>query len=283
MRHLPPYAGNPFAELPLDRMKVEDAKPIFVFDAATELAFLRAADDWAFPIHFTLAKTGLRLGELAHLLIEDLDLEGGWLHVRNRPALGWRVKTGRERAVPLIAGAGRGAAAGRSATRTAGPVFLRRRFDPARSPAGSIGRAGMTRLRERRLPRSAERAGRPLTRGRAGPGRPRRLAGRRGVEPDQVRIAFIRTTRAIGLAGATCPKSLAAHVRHAAAGRQRRPAHPAADPGPSARRAGLGALGMTAVYTHSRPETQRREILRALRLWPLSLEYARGRAGGVKE
>ena len=34
-RHLPPYAGNPFAELPLDRLKIEDAKPIFVFDAAT--------------------------------------------------------------------------------------------------------------------------------------------------------------------------------------------------------------------------------------------------------
>ncbi len=42
-RHLPPYAGNPFSELPLDRMKIEDAKPIFVFTAATELAFLEAA------------------------------------------------------------------------------------------------------------------------------------------------------------------------------------------------------------------------------------------------
>ncbi len=33
-----------------------------------------------------------------------------------------------------------------------------------------------------------------------------------------------------------------------------------------------GALGMTTRYTHSRPETQRREVLRALRLWPRSLE-----------
>src|SRR5262249_40298820 len=83
-RHLPPYAGNPSSELPLDRMKVEDAKPIFVFDAATELAFLKAAPDWAFPIHFTLAKTGLRVGELTHLLIEDLDLDAGWLLLRNK-------------------------------------------------------------------------------------------------------------------------------------------------------------------------------------------------------
>src|SRR5262249_13656309 len=44
-RHLPPYVGNPFLELPLDRLKIEDAKPIFVFAAATELAFLKAASD----------------------------------------------------------------------------------------------------------------------------------------------------------------------------------------------------------------------------------------------
>ena len=52
----------------------------------------QAASDWAFPIHFVLAKTGLRVGELAHLLIEDLDLEQRWLYVRNKAELGWRVK-----------------------------------------------------------------------------------------------------------------------------------------------------------------------------------------------
>jgi hypothetical protein len=30
-RHLPPYSANPFAELPLDRLKIEDPKPIFLF------------------------------------------------------------------------------------------------------------------------------------------------------------------------------------------------------------------------------------------------------------
>ncbi len=75
---------------------------MFVFDAASDLAFLEAADDWSFPSHFALAKTGLRPGELVHLLVEDLDLEQGWLHVRNKPALGWLIKTVRERAIPLI-------------------------------------------------------------------------------------------------------------------------------------------------------------------------------------
>jgi integrase len=86
-RHLPPYSGNPFAELPIDRMRVEDTKPIFVFDQDTELRFFQSTSRWAFAIHFTLAKTGLRVGELVHLLIEDVDLDRGWLTVRTRPDL----------------------------------------------------------------------------------------------------------------------------------------------------------------------------------------------------
>ncbi|HUE15554.1 MAG TPA: hypothetical protein VMR25_15415 [Planctomycetaceae bacterium] len=40
---------------------------------------------------------------------------------------------------------------------------------------------------------------------------------------------------------------------------------------------GKHALRMTAVYTHTRPETQRREIERAIRLWPDSLRLAEDR------
>ena len=59
-RHMPPYAENPFAGLGGKRFRIEDAKRIFVFDEDTELAFFNAANPWAFPIHFTLAKTGVR-------------------------------------------------------------------------------------------------------------------------------------------------------------------------------------------------------------------------------
>ncbi len=104
-RRLPPYADNPFAALGGKRIRIEDAKRIFVFDERTELSFLQAADDWSLPIHFVLAKTGLRPGELTSLLIEDIDLAGGWLRVQNKPELGWRTKTRRERQVPLIKGA----------------------------------------------------------------------------------------------------------------------------------------------------------------------------------
>jgi hypothetical protein len=36
------------------------------------------------------------------MVVEDVDLAGGWLHVRNKVELGWRVKTGQERTVPLL-------------------------------------------------------------------------------------------------------------------------------------------------------------------------------------
>lgn len=37
---------------------------------------------------------------------------------------------------------------------------------------------------------------------------------------------------------------------------------------------------MTGVYTHTRSTTQRREVLRAVELWPQSLQIAFRRTGG---
>lgn len=129
-RHLPPHSPNPFGELPLDHLKIEDAKPIFVFDHDTELAFFQNADAWSLPIHALLSKTGLRVGEAVDLLIEDLDLATGWLRVRNKPGLGWRIKTGNERNVPLIS------ELVALLRRIIGP----RRFGPVQSFFGSISR-----------------------------------------------------------------------------------------------------------------------------------------------
>jgi integrase len=266
-RHLPPYAGNPFAELPLDRLKIDDAKPIFVFDAATELAFFQAADSWSFALHFTLAKTGLRVGELTHLLIEDLDLEGGWLNVRNKPMLGWRIKTGSERRVPLLPEVvlvlrrvlGQ---------RTAGPVFLRHQFVLGSTPwLGGDAAALAAACRDRQAARG------PAT--RAETLRVARTVWRDAgaVKAERVRTAFVRITHGLGLAHATCPKSW----RHTFATLLQD-----ANVDPLVRQITLGhtptsggGLGMTARYTHTRAETQRQQIEGALRLWPQSLELAR--------
>ena len=272
-RHMPPYAENPFAGLGGKRFRIEDAKRIFVFDAETELAFFNAADQWAFPIHFTLAKTGVRSGELIHLLIEDLDLDGGWMHIREKSELGWRIKTRRERSVPLIdelitvlwRAIGK---------RSAGPVFLREKFNLATGHLATASRETLARVLGQRIEKAERQAGQPLS-------REERDKIARGVwrdagavKADQIRLSFIRTAAAVGLAQATCPKSW----RHSFATLLQD-----ANVDPLIRQITLGhapvgsaegALGMTSVYTHTRPETQRREILRALRLWPRSLALA---------
>ena len=266
-RFLPPYAANPFAELPLDKLKIQDAKPIFVFDADTEMAFFQAASVWAFPLHFVLAKTGLRVGELVHLLIEELDLASGWLHVRNKTALGWRVKTGTERAVPLlpevvsvlkfVIG-----------TRLAGPVFLRQRFTHDAMPSLVGDRRELERVcaeRQRVLGQAAPRS-RLLCIART----VWRDAG--AVKADTIRTSFIRTMLAIGHPEATCPKSW----RHTFATLMQD-----ANVDPLIRQLTLGhkptvnnGFGMTANYTHTRPETQRKQIEDALRRWPNSPPFA---------
>lgn len=269
-RHLPPYAGNPFAELPLERLKIEDAKPVFVFDADSELAFFRAVSNWGWPIQFTLAKTGLRVGELVHLLIEDVDLEGGWLHVRNKVALGWRVKTGTERAVPLLPEVV-DVLRGVIGTRTSGPVFLRERFTKGDTPVLVGDRAALERICQQRQQACGQLLSRTevLSIARA----IWREAG--AVKADAVRLAFVRAMRAIGRPEATCPKSW----RHTFATLLQD-----ANVDPLIRQLTLGhrpstgsGLGMTALYTHTRPETQRQQIERALRRWPRSLALAQSR------
>jgi integrase len=272
-RHLPPYAENPFAGLGGKRFRVEDAKPIFVFDADSELAVLQAAGDWAFPIHFTLAKTGIRPGELIHLLIEDLDLAGGWMQIREKPDLAWRIKTRRERAVPLVDEL---VAVLRRVIgpRTSGVVFLREQFDPEQSPLARANHQVLAQSYAHRIDEVERQTGQALSR------EPRAKIARSvwrdagAVKADQIRLSFIRIAGLAGFQGATCPKSW----RHSFATLLQD-----ANVDPLIRQITLGhaptgslegALGMTSVYTHTRRETQKREIERALRMWPASLELA---------
>lgn len=272
-RHLPPYGENPFAGLGGKRFSVEDAKRIFVFDAATELAFFQAADSWSFPIHFTLAKAGIRLGELVHLVVEDLDLERGWMTISNKPDLGWKIKTRRERIVPLIdelvsilrvvIGERKG-----------GPVFLRQTFDPSSSELTNATRDQLGRMVEQRIDTAERECASALT-------RERQLAIAKtvwkdagAIKADRVRQSFIRVAQSAGIPGTTCPKSwrhtFATLLQDANVDPLIRQLTMGHAPSGSA----SGGLGMTAVYTHTRPETLRREIVRAMKLWPRTLELS---------
>lgn len=274
-RYLPPYCENPLAQLPWARLGVADSKPIFVFDEATEVAFWGAVEPFWLTVHFTLAKTGLRVGEAVHLLVEDIDWDSRWLLVRNKPGLGWRVKTGLERRVPLLTELAvvlRRLVGGR----TSGPVFLRQCFVRGRRPllTGTLGEL------EDALRRRSEEAGSS----QSGAERARqarqvwRDAG--ALKSDDLRRSFARAMRRTGRPEATCPKSwrhtfatllqdanIDPLVRQLALGHR---------PGPGA------GLGMTAVYTHTRPETLRAQIEAALRRWPDSLRVACVQAGGVQ-
>ena len=102
-RHLPPYHENPFAQIDIERIPIEDAKPIEPFTPKQEAAFWAACDDRQFSIFLTLALTGMRPGELTHLLIpDDVDLGARVIRVRNKPELAWRTKTRNERDIPMV-------------------------------------------------------------------------------------------------------------------------------------------------------------------------------------
>lgn len=271
-RHLPPYADNPFAGLGGKRFRIEDAKEIFVFDAESEPRFLEACGTWDFPIHFTLAKTGMRPGELCRLLIEEVDLVEGWLFVRNKPELGWRIKTGRERRIPLLPEL---VAVLRRAigNRVSGPIFLRPRFELRTCSMLDSRRVGMAKLVVQRSEAAANLSGRVISRAERSAVAETVWRDVGALSSDHVRRSFIAVAETIGLTETTCPKSwrhtFATLLQDANVDPLIRQLVLGHTPGGNG-----GALGMTSIYSHSRPETMQREILRALNQWPESLAPA---------
>ena len=274
-RHLSAYAENPFTQIRVDRVPVEQAKPIVLFTAEQERQFPDACDGRQFPLFLTLMLTGLRPGELCHLLLpDDVGLAAGVLRVRNKPRPGWRVKTRSEREVPLVpalVGVLRVALAGRDT----GPAFRQFRCDRSGHcpPLDGKGRCELEAEAEGRLARRQLELKRGLT-------RCERLAVQRGVwrdagamKEDRVRSEVIRVAKQIGLPMATAPEAL----RHGfATALQDANVDPLVRNTLMGHASGVGqrpgaALGMTAVYTHTRPETVRRQLEAATEARPAVL------------
>ena len=258
-----------FAEA--EKFKIRDAKPIFVFTAEQELAFLKAADRWSFGIHATLALTGARRGELVHLLIEELDLNQGWWQIRSKAELGWATKTNRDRRVPLIPEL---VALLRQliGNRKHGPVFLRAKLAQAH-PRLMGNRAALAQAAEAQLAQERKRLGRSLSRREEAAIHALIWKEAGAVDPNRIRSSFIRTAKAAGIPGATCVKNwqhtFATLLQQANVDvlvRQQTLGHQSGNSEAS-------ALGMTGVYTHTTPEFQRQEIERALRLRPQCLQW----------
>ena len=262
-RHLSPYAENPFRTIEVSRMPVEDFRPVVVFTEEQECNFLKACDDWRFPLFLTLLLTGLRPGELCHLLLpDDLDLETGWLYVRNKAQFGWQVKTRNQRDVPLVPvliKVLRYTLAGRST----GPVFRQRRFShDCEVPLANMSLPALQRELALRIRRREAASDSPLSRTDRQEVSSTIWRDLGAFDNDLVRREFIHVMVGIGMGEITAPKTL----RHTFATILQD-----ANVDPLIRNelmghvpAGLstpgGGLAMTAVYTHTRPETKRRQL-----------------------
>lgn len=264
-RHLPPYSDNPFSLIDIDRIPIEDAKPFIDLPPEVQQSLLRACNEWAYPIFATLMLTGLRPGELTHLLLpDDLDLCEGWLHVRNKPDLGWQVKTRNERSIPLppeLVAVLRRQVNGRET----GPVFVRPACLKRAAPLAGCARAELQEELHRRVDEDSVEEGGSS---RAQRDRQARFLWRDmgAIKPEKIREAFMRFTARVGIPGVTTPKTL----RHLFATtlqdanvdpliRNQLMGHTTGG-APASR----GGLGMTSVYTHTRPETLRRQLTEAL-------------------
>lgn len=271
-RHLPAYAPNPFTSLAIERMPVEDAKPIRPMTPDQEQSFFKACDEWQFRVFFLFAFTGLRVGELCHLLIDhDVDLDNNIIRITNKPRLSWQVKTRNLRDVPLLPQV---AEVLRKCVgdRKTGPVILRHGVLDGTSQAPLAGYS-MIQLEEetaRRIDEAQAQQAEPLTRlemthiGRS----VWRDAG--ATKETKVRVEFMEVTERVGLGHLTCPKDL----RHLFATSLQ-----AAGVDPMVRRDIMGhtSLEMTAHYTHTQNGTRQRELSRLTEIRGRVLELAHQR------
>ena len=218
-----------------------------------------------------LVTYGLRVGELTHLLVDDVDFKKGVFHIRSKPELWWYVKSSRDRTLPLLDGV--------DATlrqligkRKAGFVFLDRPFASgdrdatvrAKSPAA------LTTLFERELDVARDGG---LSEDKELARHMENVARNLGkISEKRLRQEFITVTKAIGRADLTKVHSL----RHVFSTRAQE-----AGMNPLLVQQVLGhtTLEMTGKYTHLGIEAQRQ----ALGGLPPTAAKPRRRAAAKKE
>lgn len=208
-RNLPPYAENPFKTIEVFRLPVEDSKMVVPFTADQEVQLIQSCDSWQLPVFLTLLLTGMRPGELVHLLLpEDVDLENGWLRIRNKKRLGWQIKTRNERDIPLLP-ALKEVLQQLIGARTHGPVFRQPRCQIDHRPI-------LERLSSKALELELAK--------RLNAAPPERTASVSreyqqtiaktiwrdigAIKEDVVRTQFIRLTKKMGIPEITAPKTL---------------------------------------------------------------------------
>jgi len=260
-RHLPPYAKNPFSEISISEMQVDERKPIRVLTLIEERKLLENCDPYLFPIILTMMMTGLRPAELTHLMLpSDIDLDSGVIRVRNKPRLYWTVKTKAEREIPMP------------------PVLVEvlRRTIGLRSPGLAFPRRIAAKAQIFTTPEKMERdildtvseqeneSNRVTSRDERAKIAKQVWRQSGLMTNEQLRRELIRLAQRVKISDITTPKTM----RHGFATLLQE-----ANVDPMVRMTLMGhapsyavnrALGMTAWYTHTRPETIREQLLDAL-------------------
>ncbi len=270
-RHLPPYSENPFSAIELESITIENAKPIVLLTVTEERSMLKTCDAWEYPILLTLLLTGMRPGELCHLLLDDVDFDAAVLRIRNKQRLGWQIKTRSERAIPLhpfLVDQLRRHVGDRRTGSLLEQKRCGRGFEP---PLRTCSFEMLERESAQRVATAERLAGKPLDRNEVLAVQRRIWRDIGSIDEDDVRHAFIRVCGLIGMPHQTAPKVL----RHGFATmlqdanvdplvRNRLMGHSTSGYGSSI--AMSPSLGMTAIYTHTRPETMRRQLFDAINL-----------------
>jgi integrase len=224
-----------------------------VFTPAQEQAFVTACGDWQRSIFLPLATYGMRVGELTHLLVENVDFADGTIQVCSKPEMFWRVKTARRRRLPLTAEMA-ALLKGLIGRRTAGFVFLNEQFASG-AEAPDVPFASDAEFR-RHLERVAAgvRAADPKATKRDQRRAVTRVCRRAGQVPvKRIQAEFCKLTEQIG-----CPAFTRTHdLRHLFATRaQERGANPLL----VQEIVGHRTLDMTRRYTHLGMDVKRRAI-----------------------
>lgn len=250
-RCLPPYAENPFSTFPLKSIRDRDERErnSVMLTSEEMTVFLEACDGWQRPIFETLVTYGLRVAELTHLLVEDIDFKNGVLHIRSKPELVWYVKTSRERELPIVDGIADTLRV-LVGKRKAGFVFLERPFvaGEIRLPSATKSPADLRKLFEREL-KAAKDAGvsdeKELARRAEGVAR---TLGK--VSEKRIRQEFTTLAKQVGRPDVTKVHSL----RHVFSTRAQ---EAGVNPLLVQQILGHSTLEMTGQYTHLGIETQR--------------------------
>ena len=101
-RLLSPYEDNPFSNFPIEKLRSREPSSVKVLASEQLTNFFTSCDDWQFSIFFILSLYGLRVGELVHLLITDVEFAEDRFFIRSKPFMQWYTKTNRELTLPII-------------------------------------------------------------------------------------------------------------------------------------------------------------------------------------